>query len=80
MIASTSLFHANSNKTNNIQSDHQHKCLGLLQDYNDQRPFKQPHCTENGNDYTFFKAEWTGETELFASSHHAIVIEAGNLV
>ncbi len=24
MIACTSLFHANSNKTNNIQSDHQH--------------------------------------------------------
>ncbi len=33
MIALTSLFHANSNKTNNIQSDHQHCAfVAFLQD------------------------------------------------
>ncbi len=30
MIALTSLFHANSNKTNNIQSDHQHFVYSIL--------------------------------------------------
>ncbi len=38
MIANTSLFHANSNKTNNIQSDHQHMGktdLNLIFDYFD---------------------------------------------
>ncbi len=32
MIALTSLFHANSNKTNNIQSDHQHGTFDILYD------------------------------------------------
>ncbi len=30
MIAFTSLFHSNSNKTNNIQSDHQHALMVVL--------------------------------------------------
>ncbi len=34
MIALTTLFHANSNKTNNIQSDHQHPCEGFYCSFN----------------------------------------------